>query len=115
MHTPSLAEIQRAIEARIGGPEGRGYWPPLANLARLIEEVGELARLLNQRAGHKPRKRGEPPPSAERIAAELGDVMLVACVLGASLGIDVERALLDSLERARARLEARGEDHAPRG
>ncbi len=35
-----------------------GTWPPLANLARLSEEVGELARVLNARFGPKTPKPG---------------------------------------------------------
>ena len=39
----TIADLQQTIDAWIGQFE-EGYWPPLANLARLTEEVGELAR-----------------------------------------------------------------------
>src|SRR5690625_6115478 len=45
-----------------------GYWPPLANLARLIEEVGELAREINHRYG--PKKKRDDEPEAD-LALEL--------------------------------------------
>ena len=32
------------------------YWPPLSILARITEEVGEVARLLNHMYGSKPKK-----------------------------------------------------------
>ena len=53
-----LSEAQARVDAWIGQFE-EGYWPPLANLARLTEEVGELARLLNHRFGPKTKKPGE--------------------------------------------------------
>ena len=64
----TLREAQRRVDAWIAQYQA-GYWPPLANLARLIEETGELARLLNHREGHKPKKAGE----AEQEKAEEED------------------------------------------
>ena len=67
-----LKEAQAAVDAWISQFE-EGYWPPLTNLARLTEEVGELARLMNHRFGHKPKKsdeaeqdRGNRPRIVER-------------------------------------------------
>lgn len=54
----TLEEAQRAVDAWIAG--AGGYWPPLSNLARLVEEVGELSRELNHRFGDKPKKPNEP-------------------------------------------------------
>ena len=47
-----LKEAQARVDAWIGQFE-EGYWPPLVNLARLTDEVGELARLMNHRFGPK--------------------------------------------------------------
>ena len=66
----SLREAQDAVDAWISQFE-EGYWPPLSNLARLTEEVGELAREMNHRFGHKPKRPEEP---AEDLALELADV-----------------------------------------
>ncbi|MEX0935426.1 MAG: nucleotide pyrophosphohydrolase, partial [Gemmatimonadota bacterium] len=41
-----LREAQERVDVWISQFE-EGYWPPLVNLARLTEEVGELARELN--------------------------------------------------------------------
>ena len=41
-----ISDAQRKVDEWISQFE-EGYWPPLTNLARLIEEVGELARELN--------------------------------------------------------------------
>jgi len=53
-----LREAQRRVDDWIGQFE-EGYWHPLAQLARLVEEVGELARDVNHRFGPKPRKAEE--------------------------------------------------------
>ena len=65
-----MRDAQRQVDAWISQFE-EGYWLPLANLARLMEEVGELARLVNHRFGTKPKKPGEDP---QELAEELADV-----------------------------------------
>jgi NTP pyrophosphatase (non-canonical NTP hydrolase) len=54
-----LKEAQRRVDDWISQFE-ESYWPPLANLARLVEEVGELAREINHRFGTKPKRPDEP-------------------------------------------------------
>jgi len=94
-----LREAQELVDRWIGQFE-EGYWPPLANLARLAEEVGELARELNDRYGSKPKKGGEPPGS---VGEELADVLFVILCLANSLEIDLERELAGVLEKYRRR------------
>ena len=53
----SLSESQRRVDAWISQFE-EGYFDPLTNLARLTEEVGELAREINHRFGQKTKKHG---------------------------------------------------------
>ena len=54
-----LKEAQARVDAYIA-QFAEGYWPPLSNMARLTEEVGELARLMNHRFGHKPKRADDP-------------------------------------------------------
>ena len=54
-----ISDAQRKVDEWISQFE-EGYWPPLTNLARLIEEVGELARELNHHFGSKIKKPEEP-------------------------------------------------------
>ncbi|HEV7126516.1 MAG TPA: MazG nucleotide pyrophosphohydrolase domain-containing protein [Ktedonobacterales bacterium] len=96
----NLKAAQAAVDASIQALGG--YWPPLANLARLFEECGELARAVNQRTGQKALKPGE---AAASVADELGDVLYVTLVLANSLAVDAEAALLSVLEKARRRAE----------
>jgi NTP pyrophosphatase (non-canonical NTP hydrolase) len=94
----TLAGAQQAVDAWIGQFR-EGYWPPLANLARLVEEVGELARDLNHRYGHKPRRPDEPE---QELALEIADVLFVLIALANEQGIDLEdafRRTLDKYER----------------
>lgn len=51
----TLTEYQKQIDDILQGYE-KPYWEPLSNLARLIEEVGEVARILNHQYGDKPKK-----------------------------------------------------------
>lgn len=95
----TLRQVQRAIDDWIGQFK-EGYWPPLANLARLVEEVGELAREINHRYGHKPKRADEPE---QDLALELGDVLFVVVAIANEQGIDLEDAFTRVLEKYRTR------------
>ncbi len=95
----SLRDAQGQVDAWISQFE-EGYWPPLSNLARLTEEVGELAREMNHRFGHKPKKADEPE---QDLAIELADVLFVLLVIANEQGIDLEEALARVLEKYRTR------------
>jgi len=94
-----LGEAQRRVDEWISRFE-EGYWPPLANLARLTEEVGELARLMNHRFGPKTKK---PEEVEQELAMELADVLFVLLVIANEQGIDLESALERVLEKYRTR------------
>jgi NTP pyrophosphatase (non-canonical NTP hydrolase) len=97
-HAPgelTLREVQQRVDAWIRQFE-EGYWPPLSMLARLSEEVGELARELNHHYGHKPKKDDEPPGD---IALEVADILFVLTCLCNSLHIDMTRAFERVLEK----------------
>ena len=95
----TLREAQARVDAWIGRFE-EGYWPPLTNLARLIEEVGELAREMNHRFGHKTKRPDEPE---QDLAIELADILFVVLVIANEQGIDLEEALERVLRKYRAR------------
>ena len=90
-----ISEAQQAVDAYIGQFEA-GYWPPLTNLARLVEEVGELARELNHRYGHKTKKAGEPE---QDLALELADIMFVLIAIANEQKIDLEQAFRRVLDK----------------
>jgi NTP pyrophosphatase (non-canonical NTP hydrolase) len=94
-----LKEAQARVDDWISRFE-EGYWPPLSNLARLVEEVGELARLMNHRFGHKPKKPGE---EEQELALELADILFVLLAIANERGIDLDEALERTLEKYRVR------------
>ncbi|TVP45723.1 MAG: nucleotide pyrophosphohydrolase [Gemmatimonadales bacterium] len=94
-----LTEAQARVDAWISQFE-EGYWPPLVNLARLMEEVGELARELNHRHGAKTKKPGEPE---QDLALEMADVLFVLLALANEQGVDLSEALERTLEKYRVR------------
>jgi NTP pyrophosphatase (non-canonical NTP hydrolase) len=95
----TLAEAQREVDAWLRQFEA-GYWPPLSNLARLMEEVGELSRELNHRHGHKPRKPSEPE---QDLALELADILFVLIVLANQHDIDLAHAFARTMQKYRER------------
>ena len=95
----TIAQAQEAVDAWISRFE-EGYWPPLANLARLTEEVGELARELNHRYGAKPKK---PDEAEADLGMEMADVLFVLLALANEQGIDLGHALQRVLEKYRER------------
>ena len=94
-----ISEAQQTVDAYVGQFKD-GYWPPLSNLARLIEEVGELARELNHRYGHKPKKKDEP---AQDLGMELADIMFVIIAIANEQKIDLEAAFKAVLEKYQVR------------
>ncbi len=95
----TLAAAQAAVDAWIGQFRD-GYWPPLANLARLVEEVGELARELNHRYGPKTKKPEEP---SQDLPMELGDILFVLLALANEQKIDMTSAFHGVLAKYQAR------------
>lgn len=94
-----LNDAQRRVDEWISQFE-EGYWPPLVNLARLMEEVGELAREMNHLHGSKTKKAGEPEGN---LAMELADVLFVILAIANERGIDLGEALESTLEKYRVR------------
>jgi len=95
----SFRDAQQAVDRWIGQFE-EGYFPPLANVARLTEEVGELAREINHRFGPKPKKQSEPNGS---IAMELADILFVVICIANSQGLDLDDAFAEMMAKVTSR------------
>lgn len=91
----SLTEMQRLIDVWIRDI-GKGYFPPLANMAVLTEEVGELARVIVRRYGPQVPKEGDLDKSLEE---ELADVLWVVGCLANQTGVDLTQAFRKALEK----------------
>jgi len=66
-----------------------GYFKPLEILARLTEEVGELAREINHRFGPKKKKLTE---EAKEVGDEAADIIFTLACLANSLKIDLDKS-----------------------
>src|SRR5258705_6205069 len=95
----SSGEVQHGVDGWVANSE-EAYSPPLVNVARLTEEVGELAREVNHQFGPKKKKPEEPPAS---IAMELADILFVVVCLANSQGIDLDEAFAQMMSKVTSR------------
>lgn len=96
----TLADIQQEIDHLIREEWQSGYWSPLSNLARLTEEVGELAREINHTYGEKPKKVSERQGN---IAAEMADILFTLALMANSIDIDLNTAFADVMAKYQKR------------
>ncbi|MGD9146118.1 MAG: nucleotide pyrophosphohydrolase [Anaerolineae bacterium] len=89
MSGKTMNELQSEVDAWIQAVGG-GYWSPHANLARIAEEVGELARLINHLYGPKPKKASE---ASQELGEEMADIVFAIICLANSQGIDLQASL----------------------
>ncbi|MCL6638403.1 MAG: nucleotide pyrophosphohydrolase [Firmicutes bacterium] len=94
-----IKEMQKDVDQWIGQFE-EGYWKPLTMLARLTEEVGELAREINHQFGEKTKKEDEPMGD---LALELADILFIIICYANSLNIDLEDAFKRVMAKYRYR------------
>jgi NTP pyrophosphatase (non-canonical NTP hydrolase) len=75
---------------------GWSYWHPLSQLARMAEELGEVARLVNHLYGEKPKK---PEESEQDLGLEMADLLYTMICLANAQGVDLQSALERVLEK----------------
>lgn len=91
----TLEEMQQSIDRWIE-EIGKGYFPPLANMVVLTEEVGELARVMVRRFGPQVPKKGDLDKDLEE---ELADVLWVVGCLANQTGVDLTQAFAKALRK----------------
>lgn len=77
-----------------------GYFKPLEALARLTEEVGELAREINHRFGPKKKKATE---KNNDLGDEIADVIFTVACLANSQNIDIDKHLKRVIDKSYGR------------
>jgi NTP pyrophosphatase (non-canonical NTP hydrolase) len=95
----SLTVLQSRVDAWIAQFE-EGYFDPLTNMARLSEEVGELAREVNHRFGQKTKKPEEPEGD---LGMEMADILFVLICMANREGIDLQAAFDRVMEKVETR------------
>ncbi len=107
----SLREAQRLVDSWMR-QRGWGYWEPLSQLARMTEELGELARVVNHLYGEKPKKREE---AEQELGLEMADLLYTMICLANSQGIDLQEALDRTLQKYGTRDARRYTPDQPEG
>jgi len=95
----TIRQAQTDVDHWIG-TIGVRYFDPLTNLAQLVEEVGEVARILARTTGEQSYRDGDPPAD---LADELADVLFVTICLANQSSIDLNDALQRNLAKKTAR------------
>ena len=94
MSERTLNQYQREVDAWIR-TVGVRYFSELTNTAVLMEEVGELARLMSRTYGDQSFKEGE-----ERdLGMEMADVLFVLICLANQTGVDLEEAFERAMDK----------------
>ena len=99
----ALSDAQHRVHQWISQFE-EGYFHPLTNLARLTEEVGELAREINHRFGQKTKKKEEAEGDLEM---EIADIVFVLICIANREGIDLDAAFDRMMAKVETRDDAR--------
>lgn len=91
----TLEDMQKSIDRWINDI-GKGYFPPLANMVVLTEEVGELARVIVRKYGPQIPKKGDLDKDIEE---ELADVLWVVGCLANQTGVDLTKAFQKAIQK----------------
>jgi NTP pyrophosphatase (non-canonical NTP hydrolase) len=93
--TLSLSDAQALVDDWVH-TVGVRYFSELTNTAILMEEVGEVARVMARRYGDQSNK---PSDEAVELGEEMADVLFVLLCLANQTDIDLEGAFLAKMER----------------
>lgn len=91
----TLREAQQQVDGWIR-QFGVRYFSELTNLALLMEETGELARIMARKFGEQSAKSSEPPHD---LGDEMADLLFVLICLANQTGIDLEDAFASNLKK----------------
>lgn len=91
----TLPEAQQRVDQWIQAI-GVRYFSELTNLAQLVEEVGELARLISRTYGEQSFKDSDLDRD---LGDEMADVLFVLICLANQTGVDLNQALLKNLAK----------------
>ena len=91
----TIADLQKTVDDWIKD-HGVRYFNELTNTAILMEEVGELARIMSRKYGEQSFKAGE---DASSLADEMADVLFVLTCMANQTGVDLTDAIKKNLEK----------------
>ncbi len=103
----SLAQLQQTVDQWIN-TVGVRYFSELTNMAVLMEEVGELARIFARTYGDQSFKKSD---QAYNLSDEMADVLFVLVCLANQTGVDLQAAMRANLEKKNRRDFERHKDN----
>ena len=99
----TIEEAQQLVDNWIN-TTGIRYFNELTNTAILMEEVGEVARIMARKYGEQSFKKSDETVD---LGDEMADVLFVLICLANQTGIDLTEALKKNLDKKTARDSAR--------
>lgn len=103
----TITEAQKKIDQWIN-TIGVRYFDPLTNTAVLMEEVGEVARIMSRKYGEQSFKESDKKID---LGDEMADVLFVLMCLANQCEIDLEQSLLKNLEKKTNRDQERHQNN----
>ena len=91
----TIKELQSTVDEWIQ-THGVRYFNELTNTALLVEEVGEVARIMARTYGEQSFKASDKD---KNLGDELADVLFVLTCIANQTGIDLEKAMQDNLAK----------------
>ena len=91
----TITELQKQVDDWIK-EYGVRYFDELTNTAMLMEEVGEVARIMARRYGEQSEKESD---KNKDLGEELADVLFVLTCLANQTGINLEEAIAKNFEK----------------
>ncbi len=95
----TVADAQRQVDEWIR-TIGVRYFSELTNLGILMEEVGELSRLMVRRYGEQSSKESD---KGKELADEMADVLWVLLCIANQTGVDLTEAFQKNMQKKTAR------------
>lgn len=90
-----ISEAQQTVDTWIK-TYGVRYFNELTNTALLMEEVGEVSRIMARRYGEQSEKESD---KSKDLGDEMADVLFVLICLANQTGVNLEEALKKNLEK----------------
>lgn len=103
----TISELQETVDEWIK-KHGVRYFDELTNTAVLMEEVGEVARIMSRRYGEQSEKESD---KNKDLGDELADVLFVLTCIANQTGVDLSEALNKNLDKKTKRDSQRHHDN----
>lgn len=98
-----IKQLQKDVDSWIK-EHGVRYFDELTNTAMLMEEVGEVARIMARRYGEQSEKESDKDKD---LGDEMADVIFVLTCLANQTGIDLEKAIQKNFDKKNNRDQER--------